>query len=156
MYVHVSIHEAGHIVVLKAVLGLDAPRVPLVHEEPEPRAWVEFSRSLFARTPPLDPTRIAAFLLGGAEALARGVETGISRSSLFHGLNGPDGIGCDAELLDEAVMIHGADRWRATDMAREVVTRDWELVLDVARALTRGSEIDADALAGSTSRIAPV
>lgn len=155
MFTHVAIHEAGHVVVLKAVLNLEAPHQLVDLAEPEPRAWSAFTRDLLG--PRLaEPTRVAAFLLGGSEALLQAVAVGQARASRFHGLNGPDGSDCDAEMLDLAVVSHGADRWRGSDMARAVVLRDWSVVLEVSRRLLRSAEIDPQALRDVLSCVGPI
>ena len=147
MFFHVAIHEAGHVVVLKSVLGLEPPRRPLDLDEPEPRAWMDFTRGLLGEPAAgRDPTQVAAFLFGGVEALIRATATGAFHASRFHGFNGPDGRECDAELIDLAMMSYGADRWRGADIARRVVEREWSGVLAVANLVAAAGEIDPDAL----------
>ena len=153
MFFHVAIHEAGHVVVLRAVLGLEPPRRAVDVTDPEPKGWVAFARGLLEEG--RDPTRVTAFLLGGVEALTRGVETAAVRSSRFHGLNGPDGQDSDGELIDLAVLSYGADRWRASDIARQAVARDWATVVSVAGVLAATGVIDPDALRPLLERVAP-
>lgn len=156
VFFHVALHEAGHVVALKAVLGEPPPALAVDLRQPEPRGWSEVFEALMAREPRPDPTRVTAFLLGGVEALIHGAETGFSGANRFHGLNGPDGSGCDAELIDVAVMSYGADRWRASDMARAAITRDWRIVVQLARTVAAASRIDPVELAPLLAQVAPV
>ena len=156
MFRHVLFHEAGHVLTLKAVLGLAPPPRPIDLGEPEPPCWNALAQELLAGPQAQDPTRVTAFLLGGVEGLAQAVRQGATQASRFHGLNGPDGSGCDAEMIDLAVVTHGADRWRACDLAREVVRGDWPLLAETAAELERTRRIDPDALAPLLARVRPV
>ena len=151
---HVAIHEAGHAVVLRAVLGETASARPVDMGEPEPRAWTDVFERL-ARGG-ADPTRVTAFLLGGTEALVHAAELGPIGASRYHGLNGPDGAGSDSELVDTAVMALGADRWRATDLARDAVRRSWPLVAEAARAIAASGRMDPGVLAPLLARVTRV
>ena len=154
MFFHVAIHEAGHAVVLRATLGLQPPRRAVDLGEPEPKAWSDFARGLLEEG--RDPTLVTAFLLGGVEALTRAVETSTVRSSRFHGLNGPDGQDSDGELVDVAVLSYGADRWSASDMARQVVAHDWATVISISGVLAATGEIDPDELQPLLARVTPI
>ncbi len=141
---------------LKAVLGEAPPERPVDLESPEPKAWADVFEALIGGERRADPTRVTAFLLGGVEALTHAAAVGASGASRFHGLNGPDGCGCDAELIDVAVMSYGADRWRASDLAREVVRRDWPVVVSLAHRICAAQRIDPAELAPLLAQVAAV
>ncbi len=152
-YPHVCIHEAGHIVVLKAVLDEGPPARSVSLENPEPVGWADYTRALLTRLGAEGSTRVTAFLLGGYEALRFATTRRLLHVNSFHGLNGPDGIDCDAELIDLAVMSYGADRWSASDLARKVVERNWEPLREIAADIGRSGEVRPYELAHWLARV---